>query len=246
VYPNATTLPFSGGFIMKARDVMTKSVVTVRPETTVREIARRLIERNVSAVPVVDLEERVVGIVSEGDLMRRPESDTERYPSWWLHLFAGADEWAQQYVKSHGLTAADVMTCSVITASEETSLEDIATLLEKYRIKRVPIVRDGRLVGIVSRANLLHGLVAGTLRISPTPSDAQIKQALDKSLAEAGVRTDFLNVMISQGVIRIWGMIESEEEKRAAQIAAERIPGVKRVLIDADVFPTDRRLKFWE
>ena len=231
---------------MKARDVMTKSVVTVRPETTVREIARRLIERNVSAVPVVDVEERVVGIVSEGDLMRRPESETERQPSWWLHLFAGAEEWAQQYVKSHGLAAADVMTRGVITASEETPVEEIATLLEKHRIKRVPIVRDGRLVGIVSRANLLHGLIAGTLRVSPTPSDAQMRQALDKSLAEAGVRTDFLNVVISHGVVRLWGMVESEEEKRAAQLAAERIPGVKRVLIDADVFPADRRLRYWE
>jgi len=231
---------------MKARDVMTKSVVIVRPETKVREIARRLIERNVSAVPVVDAEERVVGIVSEGDLMRRPESGTERHPSWWLHLFAGAEDWAQQYVKSHGLTAADVMTRSVITTSEETPVEEIATLLEKHRIKRVPIVRDGRLVGIVSRANLLHGLIAGMLRVSPTPSDDQMKQALDKSLAEAGLRMDFLNVVISQGVVRLWGMVESEEEKRAAQLAAERIPGVKRVLIDADVFPADRRLKFWE
>lgn len=231
---------------MKARDVMTKSVVTVRPETTVREIARRLIERNVSAVPVVDVEERVVGIVSEGDLMRRPESETERHPSWWLHLFAGAEEWAQQYVKSHGLTAADVMTRGVITASEETSMEEIATLLEKHRVKRVPIVRDGRLVGLVSRANLLHGLIAGTLGVSPTPSDAQMRQALDEALSEAGVRTDFLNVVISQGVVRLWGMVESEEEKRAAQLAAERIPGVKRVLIDADVFPADRRLRFWE
>ncbi len=231
---------------MKAKDVMTKGVLTVRPETTVRDIARRLIERNVSAVPVVDLDERVVGIVSEGDLMRRPELDTERYPSWWLHLFVGADDWAKEYVRSHGLTAEDVMTRSVISASEETTLEEIATLLEKHRIKRVPILRDGRLVGIVSRANLLHGLVAGTLKVSPTPSDTQIKQVLDKSLAEAGVRMDFLNVVISQGVIRLWGMFESEEEKRAAQIAAERIPGVKRVLIDADVFPADRRLRFWE
>jgi len=231
---------------MKARDVMTKSVVTVRPETTVREIARRLIERNVSAVPVVDVEEHVVGIVSEGDLMRRPESGTERHPSWWLRLLADSQEQAQRYVKSHGLTAGDVMTRNVVTASEETSVEEIATLLEKRRIKRVPIVRNGRIVGIVSRSNLLHGLIASTVTASPSPSDIEIKTALDKALIESGVRTAFLNIVVWGGMVHLWGMVESQEEKRAARLAAERITDVKRVLDETSVISAALRTRQWD
>lgn len=231
---------------MKARDVMTKSVVTVRPETTVREIARRLIDRNVSAVPVVDVEEHVVGIVSEGDLMRRPESGTERHPSWWLRLLADSQEQAQRYVKSHGLTAADVMTRNVVTASEETSVEEIATLLEKRRIKRVPIVRNRRIVGIVSRANLLHALIAGTVTASPSPSDNEIKKALDNALMEAGVGTAFLNIVVWGGMVHLWGMVESQEEKRAAQLAAERLTGVNRVLDETSVISGALRTRQWD
>jgi CBS domain-containing protein len=231
---------------MKARDVMTKSVVAVRPETAVREVARRLIERNISAVPVVDAEERIVGIVSEGDLMRRPESETERHPSWWLLLLALPEDRAQQYVKSHGLTAGDVMTRNVITAAEETSVEKIAALLEKHRIKRVPIVRNGKIVGIVSRANLLHGLIAGAASGPPSASDDEIKKALGNALTEAGVRTSFLNIVVTGGVVHLLGMAESEEEKRAVHLAARRVPGVKQIVDDTGVFAGSFRVRYWE
>lgn len=231
---------------MKAKDVMTTSVVTVRPDTDVREIARRLIERNISAVPVVDAEGRVMGIVSEGDLMRRPESETERRSSWWLRLLAGSEEQAQRYVKSHGLTAGDVMTQGVVTASEEASVDELATLLEKRRIKRVPIVRDGRIVGIVSRANLLHGLIASTATVSPSASDDEVKKALDNALKEAGVRAAFLNIVVWGGIVHLWGMVESQEEKRAAHLAAERITGVKRVLDETTVISAALRTRHWD
>ncbi len=145
---------------MRAKDVMTSPIVTVGPEATVQEIAKLLIERQVSGMPVLDQGGRVVGIVSEGDLMRRVEHADERHRSWWLKLFSDEITEATEYVKTHGRRAAEVMTRDVVTVDEDTPLHEIAALLEERRIKRVPVVRDGRLVGIVSRANLLHGLAA--------------------------------------------------------------------------------------
>src|SRR5690606_11257928 len=146
---------------MRARDIMTTSVVTVSPETRVPDIARVLLERRISALPVVDGAGRVIGIVSEGDLLHRAENKTERRRSWWLDLISSADTLAEDYVKSHGLTAKDVMNAPVISATPDASLAELATLLERHGIKRVPILENGALVGIVSRADLLRGLIGG-------------------------------------------------------------------------------------
>lgn len=140
---------------MQAKDVMTAPVVTAETDTSVAAVAERLLERRISAMPVVDADGRVVGVVSEGDLMHRGESGGERHRSWWLALIASAEERSRDYVKNHGLRASDVMTRDPVTVGEDATLEEIAALLETHRIKRVPVLRDGRLVGIVSRANLL-------------------------------------------------------------------------------------------
>ena len=140
---------------MQARDIMTASVVTVRPATEVSEIAKLLLARNISAMPVVVDQDKVVGIVSEGDLMRRSENETERQRSWWIRAFAEPEARARDYIKTHGMCAKDIMSKKVISVSEDTSLADIAETLEKHHIKRVTVMRDGKLVGIVSRANLL-------------------------------------------------------------------------------------------
>src|SRR5215471_1029377 len=142
---------------MRAMDVMTTNVITVGPDTSVQEVAKTLSERNISGVPVVDAANRLVGIVSEGDLLHRVETGTDRRVqrrrrSWWLDTIGSDEELARDYVKSHGRTAGDVMTRDVITVSETAQLGDIANLLETKKIKRVPVVRDGTLVGIVSRA----------------------------------------------------------------------------------------------
>ena len=142
---------------MRAMDVMTTDVVTVDPTTSVQALAMLLSERCISGVPVVDSKDRLVGIVSEGDLMHRVETGTERLTgrrrSWWLDTIASEQELARDYVKSHGRTAKDVMTRDVISVTDTTELADVAMLLETKRIKRVPVLRDGKLVGIVSRAN---------------------------------------------------------------------------------------------
>lgn len=216
---------------MIAKDIMTRPVVSVGPETSVQEIARLLLERRISAVPIVDDRSRVIGMVSEGDLMRRPESGTEGHASWWLELLGGTEERARTYLKSHGLTARDVMTREVVTVAENTPLEKIATLLERNRIKRVPVLRGGKLVGIVSRANLLHGLVAtrGKPAGSTTLDPHRAREAVMAELRKVGVQSLYLNVVVAHGIAHLWGYAESAAERRAIALAARRTPGVRKV-----------------
>ncbi len=214
---------------MKAMDVMTTPVVTVDIETPVAEIAKRLVQRRISAVPVVDTEGRLVGIVSEGDLMRRPESGGEPHPSWWLALLADPQTQAREYLKAHGGRAGDVMTREVTTVTEEASLEEIATLLEKHRIKRVPVVRDGKLVGIVSRANLLQGIVARKRAQQPSVDDRTLRELVTVAIRASGVRSDFVNPVVVDGIVDLWGMAHSEAERDAIYVAAAGVSGVKGV-----------------
>ena len=216
---------------MKARDVMTKTVVSAGPDAGVREIARLLLKHRISAVPVVDDRGRVIGMVSEGDLMRRPESRTEGHLSWWLDLLEGPEERARTYLKSHGLTARDVMTRKVITADENTPLEKIATLLERNHIKRVPVLRRGKLVGIASRANLLHGLVArgGKAAKATRPNAARIRDGVMAEIQRIGLRTTYLNVVAADGIVHLWGLLESAAQRKAVALAARRVAGVRKV-----------------
>ncbi|MCE8016046.1 CBS domain-containing protein [Halomonas sp. MCCC 1A17488] len=217
---------------MQAVDVMTPKVITVSPDADVREIARLLLENNISAVPVVDAEERVLGIVSEGDLMRRVGSGSEQSKSWWLKAFFTGGNSASEYVKTHARKAHEIMTRDPITIGEDESLQRVAKLLEKHHIKRVPVVRDGRLVGIVSRANLLRGFsaTAPDAQTSVTTDDRQIRDAILKEVDEnTGVWVDRINVIVTEGVVQVWGLVESQEEKMAVQVAAENTPGVKSV-----------------
>lgn len=215
---------------MRAGDVMTTRVVTVSPDTAVRTIAQTLVERGISAVPVVDGEGRLLGIVSEGDLMRRAEAGTERQPSWWLDLLASPEDKARDYSRAHGLTARDVMSREVVTVDEDSSLASVAALLERHRIKRVPVVRDGALVGIVSRANLLHGLIAAQPAPAATAGDdSAIRERILAAVAEAGLAEPYVNVVVSGGRVQLWGMVSSEAEKDALRVAAETAPGVVAV-----------------
>ena len=230
---------------MQAQDIMTKNVITVQPDTSVQYIAKRLIENRISAVPVVESDGRLVGIVSEGDLMRRSESGTERHPSWWLFLVASPEETARNYVKGHGKHAADVMTHRVITVTENTPIQEIAETLEKHHIKRVPVMNGDKLVGIVSRANLLRGLAAQRTVTTSITDERKIKVSVEKALSEAGVRRAFFDVTVSGGVVTLWGMVETPEEKQAARVAAETAPGATRVLDNLSVMPSIVRPYMW-
>lgn len=230
---------------MKAMDVMTADVVTADPETRIEDIARRMIEGRISALPVVDGSGKLVGIVSEGDLMRRPETETERHRSWWLSVLIGPEERTREYVKTHGLHARDVMTHPVISVQEDATVEEVATILEKHHIKRVPVLRKGKLVGIVSRANLLRGLIARKAGEVPTPDDRTLREAVIASIGKAGLDKTLVDVVVTGGEVHLWGMVESQSELDAVRVACERIPGVKAIKNDVRVLPANLRGLMW-
>jgi len=216
---------------MQAKDVMTVNVISVTENTDVHEIVGILLKYRISAVPVVDGARKVVGIVSEGDLLR-PEgasrAGTER--PWWLEaIFAGH---TVAYEKAQGRTAGAVMTRNVFTVEEDAPLSEIAAVLERHHIKRVPVVRDGMLAGIVSRANLLHGL-ANTIIDHHEPGAAKDRQLRDELvkilLGKHQLDTVLVNVTVSDGNVRLWGVVENADQAAAAESAAKSLPGVKSV-----------------
>lgn len=215
---------------MQAADIMTHDVISVGPDDDVNAIAKLLLAHRISAVPVVDDKQKVIGIVSEGDLMRRVKDESGEERSWWLSLFAGQKD-AGEYVKSHGRKASEVMTPNPFTIDESTPLHKIARLLEKHRIKRAPVVSGDKLVGIVSRANLLQGLASAEVTNAEAPSDDRaIREAILKEVDEnTGVRVAGISIIVSDGVAELWGLVESNEQKKAVQVAAENTPGVKQV-----------------
>jgi CBS-domain-containing membrane protein len=212
---------------MQARQIMVSPVITVKSSATVQEAAKLFLAHRISAVPVVDNEGKLVGIVSEGDLMHRAEAGTERRHSWWLRGFIGDETLAAEYVKAHARKIADVMTRRVITASPDSALHEVAALLEKNSIKRVPIVKDGYLVGIVSRANLVQAVASGRKELEIPLSDTVIRDKILATLAsQAWAHTGLLNVTVNGGIVDIWGISGSDAERKAICVAAESAPGV--------------------
>lgn len=214
---------------MQAKDIMTPDVSTVGPAAEVAEVARLMLERCISAVPVVDGKRRVLGIVSEGDLIRRAECGAEGRRSWWLALVADR---TAEFIKAYGTRTKDLMTRDVITVSEGAPLGEIARTLETHRIKRVPVVQDGRLSGIVSRADVLRGLASVSSARAERPS-ADDRQIRDKILALLKERSDastrFVSVIVVGGTVYLWGTAESEQDRVAIRVAAENVAGVKAV-----------------
>ena len=217
---------------MKARDIMSTKVVTVSPSTSVRDIAGLMVERHVSGLPVLNDNGTLVGMVSEGDLLRRPEIGTQKHRRRWVSFFSGVDSQAREFTKSHALRAGDVMTEQVIHVSGETPLGDVVGLMEKHNIKRLPVLSDGKLVGIVSRADLLRALAATRVEPMPPPaeSDATIRAAMiDVLKIEEWAMSAMVNVIVSEGVVHLWGVIDSDDQRQALRVAAENIPGVTAV-----------------
>ena len=215
---------------MQAKDIMTRKVITVTEASSVFDVATALLEHGISAVPVVDASGSLLGIVSEGDLMHRAEAGTIRRRSWWLSLFTDRDAEAAQFVKEHSRRVSDIMTRDVVTAKPETPIAKIAELLDSHRIKRVPIVDDGKLVGIVSRANLVQAMMR-----QPAPreglgtTDSQIQEQILARLKSEPWSPAWLNVRVEKGVVDLWGSATSQAQKKAARLAAELTPGVIRV-----------------
>ena len=213
---------------MQASDIMTRTVVSVTADTKVSEVAATLIAHRISGVPVVDAANRVVGIISEGDLYRRPELGTDQPRRRWIEFFTSNATLARDYVHSHGSMAGDVMSREVVGVSPETPVSEIAELLERWRIKRVPVLDDGKLVGIVSRSNLIQALACSQPGRGSTPGiDRHIRDDLMHEYANYpwGERIES-NVIVVDGVVNLWGVVDSRAEADALRVAAEATPNV--------------------
>jgi CBS domain-containing protein len=216
---------------MNAGDVMTRNVVTVGPETTVPQLVDILLTRNISGVPVVDAGGVLVGVVTEGDLVRRAELGTERKRGSWLSFFTGTATMAQDYVRSHGSKVSDIMSPGVIAVGRAAPLAEIADLMEERHVRRVPVVEDGKVVGIISRANLLRAFASLPTEPAVTGADdTAIRSALLAELShQAWSRRPENSVVVTDGVVHLWGLAATDEEKRALELAAERTPGTRSV-----------------
>jgi CBS domain-containing protein len=217
--------------VMKAKDVMTRNVISIAPDVSVFEAWRLMLQHNISGLPVVDRAGSVVGIVTEGDFLRRAETGTERKRPRWLEFLVGPGRLAKDYVRSHARRVDEVMTYDVETVTEDAQLGDIVALMERHRIKRVPVVRDGQVVGIVSRANLLRALAGVAAEIPPgTQSDEAIREGV---LAELDRQSwgprNAIDVIVRNGVVELWGTVIEARLRDAARVAAETVPGVKEV-----------------
>jgi CBS domain-containing protein len=211
---------------------MTTHVVTIDVNASVRELADLLVKRGISAVPVVGSKGEIVGIVSEGDLMRRAEIGTAKSRPWWLQALTGEYALAADFIKANAQKVGDVMTRDVITASPDAPLSAIARLLERHAIKRVPIVHNKQLVGIVSRANLVQSFAS--LQKKPhfelSPTDSAIRDRIMNRLEnEPWAHTSLLNVLVNDGVVDLWGIVHTAIEKDAVRVAAESTAGVRAV-----------------
>ena len=216
---------------MKAEDVMTRAVITIDPDATVLQAARLMLQHHISGLPVVDKDGRLVGVLSEGDFLRRRETKTERKRSRWLEFLMGPGRMAAEYSHSHGSKVSEVMSTDVQSVEEVAPLEDIVALMERKRIKRVPVLCGGELVGIVTRSNLMRAMVS-LARGAPAVAkgDAAIR---DRLLAEFSKETwapiATVDVQVTDGVVELWGAVFDERQREALKVAAENVPGVKAV-----------------
>jgi CBS-domain-containing membrane protein len=217
---------------LTAADVIVTDVITVSPEASLQQVAKILLDHRISGLPVVNAAGDLVGLISEGDLMRRIEIGTERRRSWWLEMVTATHVQAHEFVRSHATKVADLMTTNVVTVGEDTPLREIATLLERHGIKRVPVVREGRLVGLISRANLLQAFAAamGQARRETIEDDRTIREGVIRHLKEVpGGMPWLVTVTVEDGVVELRGAVNSLDQKAALRVAAEAAPGVKIV-----------------
>lgn len=228
---------------MQAKDVMTRQVVTVAPEASVAEVAEILSAGGISAAPVVDPSGAILGIVSEGDLVHRLANQSPGARSWWLDLFRDTESRAQDFVKVHGASASQVMTREVVTVGPQTPVSDVAALLEQRRIKRVPVVADGKIVGIVSRANLLHALAAEPRQ--PAKTDSEVRNRILDLIDQSGVSGHRVNVIVSDDRIQVWGAVSSDAQRNAVRLAVESEASGRRIENHLGVLPIELEGRGW-
>jgi CBS domain-containing protein len=216
---------------MQVKDVMTSPVISVEPDASIWQAVRIMLQRRISGLPVIDKHGRLVGMVSEGDFLRRAETGTQRRRPNWLEFLMGPGRLADEYTRSHGRKIQDIMTPDPVTVTEKTLLDEVVRTMEQRRIKRLPVVRGNEVVGIVSRANLMHALAGIARELVPsTATDEAIRAQLLTELAkEPWAPVALIDVVVRNGVVELWGTITEERQRQALIAAAENVPGVKAV-----------------
>jgi CBS domain-containing protein len=217
---------------MRAVDVMTVDPVSISPDESIVEAIRLMLQRKFSGLPVVDSTGALVGIVTEGDLLRRSETGTQRKRPRWIEFLIGSGRLANEYVHASGRKVRDVMTYDVQTVTEETPLDDIVQQMERHQIKRLPVVRGGKLVGIVTRANLLRALasVVGETKPVAAADDASIRTRIYAELQkQPWAPVNMLDVVVRDGIVHLWGVLLDERQREAIHVVAENTPGVKGI-----------------
>ncbi len=231
---------------MRAKDIMTGEILSVSDEADVFEAADLLLGARVSAMPVVDKAGKVVGIVSEADLMKRAEIGTAPHKAWLLRLLSDDVTKATEYVRSHSRRVSDVMTREVIAVDEDATLGEVAALMLKHGVKRLPVISAGNIVGIVSRADLLQGLMSKEPdSAAPRPSDTELRNAVSKAVERQPWSSKWpTNVVVSSGVVHLWGFAQSDEVRKAYRVAAENVAGVKSVKNHMRAMPGSAAIRF--
>jgi CBS domain-containing protein len=213
---------------MKAKDIMSRDVVTIGPDASILQAARLMLQNRISGLPVVDSSGTLVGIVTEGDFLRRSETDTVRRRSRWLEFILGPGRLAEEYTHAAGRVAREVMSREVQTVSEDAPLDQVVELMEKHRIKRLPVMRGETLVGIVTRQNLLRA-VAGSATPAGASTDTAIRDRLLEEIKSQPWAPIALWPEVADGRVRLIGTIFDDRQRDALRVLAENIPGVKAI-----------------
>lgn len=214
---------------MRAHQIMSRHVITIGPDVSVADAINTMLAHHVSGLPVVDSGGRLVGILSEGDFIRRAELGTERKPGRWLTMLAGADRAAIDFVREHGRKVHEIMTESPVTIREDTSLAEIAQLMEAKGVKRLPVMQGDRVVGIVTRSDFLPAVARLSQSKSYPDGDDNLRSAVVDAIAAAPGRPCGLNVSVTDAIVTLRGVVRSDNVRKAAIVAAENVPGVRKV-----------------
>jgi CBS domain-containing protein len=216
---------------MKAQEIMTRDVITVRSDTLVRDIAALMVEKHISGIPVLTDNGKLIGMVSQSDLLHRAEVGTERKHKWWFRVFADSSALAREYAKAHGLKAHDIMSRYVVSVRDDAELRDVADILDKRRIKRVPVVQEDRLVGIITRGDLVRAL--SQVRVSKavkTIDNAALHKTLhDRIRCQSWISDNYISLTVNDGVVELSGFVETAEQQSALRVLVEETEGVSRV-----------------
>jgi len=215
---------------MRAHQIMTRPVITILPDTPIVEAANLMLQRHISGLPVVDASGKLIGIVSEGDFIRRSEIGTQRKRSRFLNFILGPGQAATDFVHEQGRKVAEIMTPEPMAITEDTDLAEIVHLMEKNNVKRLPVTRGDRIVGIVSRANLLQAVASLARQVpDPTADDDHIRNRIIDVLAKNDWCPFGLSVVVRDGIVHLSGVITEERSRQAAIVGAENVAGVKKV-----------------